>query len=177
MDKNYFKEYNRRLYNHRKKQHLCHYCSTVLPEGCSQIGCVSCRKKKTEDSGKRYRERLKNKLCAICGKPNNNNKVYCDKCRGLNKKRQPHKSKYLLKRNREGKIKVVKLFGGKCLQCGLETDKVEVYDFHHKDPSIKDNGLGNYYHSKKVINELKKCLLVCSNCHRTIHYNLRNNLY
>ncbi len=70
------------------------------------------------------------------------------------------------------KEKAVRIKGGKCEICGLE-DESCVYDFHHKDPKEKDFHLGDKTSTVKwelVEKELDKCLLVCSNCHRKIHF-------
>ncbi len=45
-------------------------------------------------------------------------------------------------------------------------------DFHHKNQNDKifNIGLGKYrYGKKKLEEEISKCILVCSNCHRKIH--------
>lgn len=45
-------------------------------------------------------------------------------------------------------------------------------DYHHLDPSVKEKGVsqmiqGNSW--KKIEEEISKCILLCSNCHRKIH--------
>lgn len=46
-------------------------------------------------------------------------------------------------------------------------------DFHHKDPSQKDFEIAGAVRTWGYIeNEIKKCILVCSNCHRKIHAGL-----
>ena len=48
-------------------------------------------------------------------------------------------------------------------------------EFHHLDPSQKDfeiGGLKLHAWSDVVKRELDKCILVCSNCHKEIHYRL-----
>lgn len=61
--------------------------------------------------------------------------------------------------------------GGKCQICGY--DKCDsALEFHHLDPSQKDFGIGAKGYTRawsKVKEELDKCILVCSNCHREIH--------
>lgn len=61
--------------------------------------------------------------------------------------------------------------GGKCQICGY--DKCDsALEFHHLDPSQKDFGIGTKGYTRawsKVKEELDKCILVCSNCHREIH--------
>ncbi len=49
-----------------------------------------------------------------------------------------------------------------------------VYDFHHKDPKEKESGIAQLLQSysvehPKMKEELEKCVLLCSNCHRTLH--------
>lgn len=65
-----------------------------------------------------------------------------------------------------------------CAVCG-EKDPV-VLDFHHRDGETKHKNLLNYSSSHKsfsdlawetMIDEIKKCDVVCSNCHRRITYN------
>lgn len=66
------------------------------------------------------------------------------------------------------KAKAVALLGGACVVCGLE-DHSAVYDFHHRDPSQKDFAISRGKNWDIIAEELKKCDLVCSNCHRKIH--------
>lgn len=67
------------------------------------------------------------------------------------------------------KAKAVEYKGGKCARCGY--DKYQgALEFHHLDPKEKDFGFGNSTVSwLKMKEELDKCILVCSNCHREIH--------
>ncbi len=63
-------------------------------------------------------------------------------------------------------------FGGKCTICGY--DKViSALDYHHVDPKSKDSMLStamrNGYAWKRVVEEARKCTLVCCRCHREIH--------
>jgi len=48
-------------------------------------------------------------------------------------------------------------------------------DFHHLDPSQKDVNVSYLCECKsreRMINEMRKCVVVCSNCHRKIHAGL-----
>ena len=63
--------------------------------------------------------------------------------------------------------------GGKCIKCGYNKHQ-EVLEFHHCDPSKKDCDwkkmrLKNW---EKILKELDKCVLVCSNCHKEKHLNM-----
>lgn len=70
------------------------------------------------------------------------------------------------------KKKAVLYKGGKCIDCGLESTHYFIYDFHHRDPSKKDLSLANSMTTsfEKLLPELDKCDLLCSNCHRIRHY-------
>lgn len=49
-------------------------------------------------------------------------------------------------------------------------------DFHHKDPSKKEGLIGvivnNGWSKERILKEISKCQVVCSNCHRKIHAGL-----
>lgn len=49
-------------------------------------------------------------------------------------------------------------------------------DFHHKDSSKKDinvsAALNRRYSKKRILEEISKCIVVCSNCHRKLHAGL-----
>jgi hypothetical protein len=75
------------------------------------------------------------------------------------------------------KQKLTTAMGGKCQCCGYEKCN-EALEFHHLDPSKKDFSFGkiraNPVSWDKIVKEVKKCILVCSNCHKEIHYNSKN---
>ncbi len=72
---------------------------------------------------------------------------------------------------RKNKFKLLEAYGGKCSLCGY--DKCfGALEFHHLDPTKKDFGLGsrNVKSLERMKKEAEKCILICSNCHREIHY-------
>jgi len=70
------------------------------------------------------------------------------------------------------KRRIVVGFSGKCGVCGLKDNDI-VYDFHHIDPSQKDFLLTNKIRSwESLVQEAKKCVMLCSHCHRKIHSGL-----
>ena len=76
------------------------------------------------------------------------------------------------KRNwdREQKLKYVQYKGGKCQLCGYDKC-IASLDFHHIDPSQKDFQVTAYRKSWEIAKaELDKCVLLCANCHREVHY-------
>jgi len=80
-----------------------------------------------------------------------------------------------VERRRKTKLNLVKQFGGLCMICGGEFPPC-CMDFHHKDPKIKERDIGKYMNSKKLLKEIVKCTMVCSNCHRIIHHGLKTLL-
>jgi hypothetical protein len=68
------------------------------------------------------------------------------------------------------KYRAVQLLGGKCNECG--NDDIFVLEFHHKDPSIKEFCIDIRKASAPwdvIEKEVKKCMLLCRNCHRIFH--------
>lgn len=87
------------------------------------------------------------------------------------------KSRYESKiaRGHRLKVKVIKLLGGKCLSCNLEYNGKNacVFQIHHKNPKdklfvVNTRTLINYAW-KKILEEIKKCNLLCANCHFILH--------
>lgn len=76
-----------------------------------------------------------------------------------------------------GKRKAIEYLGGKCEICGYcKCDSA--FDFHHRDPSLKDKNIANIVHDNswdKVTKELDKCMLLCANCHRELHSKLNES--
>lgn len=59
-----------------------------------------------------------------------------------------------------------------CVECG--EDHPAALDFHHRDPNEKDFILSKFAQKsiRSVKRELEKCDILCSNCHRKLHWNL-----
>lgn len=61
----------------------------------------------------------------------------------------------------------------KCELCGEEHPAT--LDFHHKNPKDKEMLISimiqNTWSMENILKEMNKCMVVCSNCHRKIHYN------
>lgn len=83
------------------------------------------------------------------------------------------KNKYYVdQRRKELKKLAVEYKGGSCEKCSYNKC-IAAMDFHHKDPNEKDFGIssnGSTISWEKMKLELDKCLLLCSNCHRELHY-------
>ena len=64
--------------------------------------------------------------------------------------------------------------GGKCERCGYNT-YLGALEFHHLNPSKKDFTVGDRdFKLKDCIEESKKCVMICANCHREVHAGLWN---
>lgn len=67
---------------------------------------------------------------------------------------------------------LVELKGSKCERC-LGVFPPEVYDFHHRNPSLKTFSLNlsslSSYKWDVIEAEVNKCHLLCANCHRQVH--------
>ncbi len=78
-----------------------------------------------------------------------------------------------LQRARVLKQELITLSGGKCIKCGYAR-YAGALEFHHTDPKSKLFSLGISNIKCKlrelVLEEWKKCILLCSNCHRETEY-------
>ena len=60
-----------------------------------------------------------------------------------------------------------------CKECG--ENRSPCLDFHHRHPNEKDfnlsTAIGNFVAKKLILEEMKKCIVLCANCHRMAHSN------
>ncbi len=65
----------------------------------------------------------------------------------------------------------------KCERCGYDTHHAAL-DFHHRNPKDKKFTIGAEKvncSKQELLEEIQKCEVICSNCHRILHYEERNN--
>lgn len=81
-------------------------------------------------------------------------------------------SEYVCNHVKKRKRDLINLFGGKCCICGFNAFQ-EALEFHHINPETKVFGLTDSNAVTKALEkqleEARKCVLVCANCHRGIH--------
>lgn len=69
-------------------------------------------------------------------------------------------------------LKNYKSSGLSCRECG--ESHPATLDFHHRDASQKVSSIRtmitNGYSRERVLAEIEKCDVLCSNCHRKIHW-------
>jgi hypothetical protein len=59
----------------------------------------------------------------------------------------------------------------KCSKC--EFNHIAALDFHHEDPSTKEGNVHGFISNgqfAKAYEEIKKCIVLCANCHRIHHH-------
>lgn len=103
--------------------------------------------------------------CLSCGEKSP------DKFFGAQKSRCRTCQSKLNEQNRvQRRLEGISYLGGKCAYCGYDKCRAAL-EFHHLDPDEKDPvGLDPARSKKKFFEELDKCILLCSNCHREEHY-------
>lgn len=71
------------------------------------------------------------------------------------------------------KIRYIAFLGGKCSACGYDKN-LAALEFNHLDPGTKTFGIDMRKMSNTsealLLAEVKKCVLLCANCHREHHY-------
>lgn len=154
----------------RKNLSARHYCLDCSPWGKNNSKRLN--KYETVD-GVEY------KLCSVCTNLKPTSDYYLTRglpmsaCKVCQNKRTGDAA-------RDVKLRAIAYKGGCCLDCKGVFDQC-VYDFHHLDPSEKDfkiSGQGVRHLDWNVVQqELDKCVLLCSNCHRLRHYDRCNPDY
>lgn len=113
---------------------------------------------------------MKTKICPSCQEEKTMNEFYssknrihswCKKCLCENQN----------KRWVERKIEAMKLFDSKCCKCGY-CKNYAALEFHHLNPKEKDFVWTKLRRMEwpEIVKELKKCVLLCANCHREEHW-------
>jgi len=116
-----------------------------------------------------------NKICPICRKmfAGRKNKVYCSrKCYEKfywKNNTKPKGYKSIKKHRREKKKKLIEILGGKCEKCGYKKS-LKALEFHHPDDNKEFTISKNLCLKFEIlIEEVKRCVLLCANCHREEH--------
>jgi hypothetical protein len=127
--------------------------------------CLKCQKIKELD-------KFPNKTASKDGKH-----PYCKECKSTyydhkywkQKKEKGLPTNESRKKNREWVNDYKKSL--QCAKCG--ESRYYVLDFHHTEPDKKDGNISEMLgrHSiKRVQDEIRKCIVLCKNCHGEFHY-------
>lgn len=165
----------------------CLECSeeTTNPKFCNR----SCSAKW---NNRHNSKRKLKKSCRKCPVKIKSSRTYCDACYKPGKPAADYCKKHKLSRigpdgknerckkcaveavsetRRKNKMRLVNLFGGGCQVC-LYSRSAAVLQFHHVDESTKSFAIshaGATKAFKRLFEESKKCVLLCSNCHFEAH--------
>ena len=121
------------------------------------------------------------------------NKIHCKQCKryksvnnfwkdksqhnGLENRCKECNTDRMRRRRYAKKMKIIEYLGGACVKCGVTLEDIHytAFDCNHIDPSKKSFNISQAgFTFESLKDELDKCELVCSNCHRKITYdNLR----
>lgn len=103
--------------------------------------------------------------------------TYCKECnkKYLKEHYQQNKLYYLEKnQNRRKEIREFIRDHKKKFSCDCGESHVACLDFHHIDVKKKDisiaSTIGCGWSKDRLIKELEKCIVICSNCHRKLHF-------
>jgi len=75
------------------------------------------------------------------------------------------------KRRKKIRMMAVNHKGAKCEICGYDRC-LDALEFHHLEKTGKDFGISDRGYTRSwdtILNEINKCVLLCSNCHREVH--------
>jgi hypothetical protein len=115
--------------------------------------------------GPGYQPRLLPHKCAQCGETDpqkfyGNKRSMCGPCHNA----------YTKRAGMERRLKAIEQLGGHCCICGYNQYPCSL-DFHHRDPKLKDTNYNamRSWSWDRTLAELKKCTLLCKNCHAAVH--------
>lgn len=160
---------------------ICKYCGKNFEKRANSEICFDCMPAgltaSERNSRKRELERLKNPIYLECPRCNAKfelpfgevNRKFCFDCmpKGLSKAEQSSISKATGKKRALGFIGQTE-----CQVCGYNRYQ-SALEFHHLNGDEKDFNLATKICSSEISeeikDELKKCIVLCSNCHRALH--------
>jgi len=114
------------------------------------------------------------KICLYCGgeyETTQSKSKYCSiKCGQRDRKNYKNPNTEIRIRIWSKKLRAYDMFGNKCEKCG-DTNMLH-FVFHHIKPNDKDHQLCDIWQNRwsKIEKELKKCSLLCENCHKELHH-------
>lgn len=122
---------------------------------------------------------MEKRYCIVCGKElKGSQRKFCSAvCKQKdyynNKGGNSNSSYRQFLKSLKRKLEFVELKGGKCEICGYDKN-LSSLEFHHVDPSLKKYRLDGRFLAnasyEKILEEVDKCMLVCSNCHKELHH-------
>ncbi len=112
------------------------------------------------------------KYCLICSPFGKHNTKKLDLSEIDRRKADKNIEKVISFRKRQI-ARAKKLLGNRCSICGYDKCS-EALEFHHLDPKQKAFSISSNSNKKweTLEPEIKKCILLCANCHREVEYEI-----
>ncbi|QNN45370.1 hypothetical protein H9L17_08995 [Thermomonas brevis] len=118
---------------------------------------------------------MESESCHVCGAVlHGRQRRFCSricKNRDTNNRHQTYSSQQ--ERGLARKLELVEVCGGKCSRCGYARNMAAL-SWHHLDPELKAFNLDVRSLSNRnrdaIDAELRKCILLCANCHAEAHF-------
>lgn len=129
--------------------------------------CSICKEKKSLDSfsWKNKKNGTKASECKVCHRTQR--QLYYKNNREIEKLRVNKSRRERVKKNRL----IIRNLKNACEICG--EDRWYCLDFHHKNKKNKEYNINEMLYNfsiNRILKEIKKCQVVCANCHREIHH-------
>ena len=126
---------------------------------------------------------METKICSKCGRELpldrfESGRNQCRDCRNARRKElrdaNPEKHRKESARRQKEQTAWLQSLKKECLICG-EKEPI-CLDFHHINPEEKSFTIAKHQSSgkEKLLAEIKKCVCLCSNCHRKVHAGIIN---
>jgi hypothetical protein len=150
----------------------CRQCGKSFETKTRKVFCSDTCFKISENnrSKRRSKERSESRKCKICFGPVKKHKIFCASCYKIRrdiKQKEEYKKCYKRKR----KLVVDYKLKRGCQKCGYKKC-AGALEFHHKNKNDKEKRVSKMITSctkEKILTEIKKCIVLCANCHREIH--------
>jgi hypothetical protein len=113
--------------------------------------------------------------CTCCGEEKDKTEFYSKGPKRTYKECKTCFKKRMVIRTREQAEFIYSIVGSCCSVCGYNKCDAAL-ELHHLDPKLKEFQISKSrsYSKEKILSEIKKCVLLCSNCHREVHAGLLN---
>ena len=158
-----------------KRRTICKYCGNkfnmkkLKERCCGGDDCII--KKQKEQKSKYYNKNIKKSAQRNKEKDAENSRNY----RRTHSEEINKRKRSRMKEKREWLDSLKK--ESKCSKCGEE--RWFCLEYHHIDPSKKKFGIAVSvsigYGKKRILEEIKKCIVLCANCHRKLHWDIVKN--
>jgi hypothetical protein len=105
------------------------------------------------------------RLCLACDRQNRQKTAARNRLQHPDRDRKWRQDRNAVKREFLLSLKIA------CSRCG--EDHPACLDFHHRDPATKDMNIAQVMGNislKRLREEVQKCDVICSNCHRKLHW-------